>query len=80
MRIIRTEKPTIIPPQLLKTNPDISLDVLHQMAKVNMAIGVGEGGCDENFAWQNEIRNTNIEIRNKFKKLMIETRKWRPVL
>jgi len=35
---------------LLETDPDIGLDVLDQVAEVDAAVGVGQGGSDENLA------------------------------
>jgi hypothetical protein len=35
---------------LLETNPDISLDILHQMAQMDGTVGVGQGTGDENLA------------------------------
>jgi len=34
--------------QALKTRPDISLDILHQMSQVNRAVSVGQGAGYEN--------------------------------
>jgi len=34
--------------QALKTSPDISLDILHQMPQVNRAVSVGQGAGYEN--------------------------------
>ncbi len=47
MRIVRTHKQTSVTSQLLKTDPDVRLDVFHQMAKMNMAIGVRKCCCDK---------------------------------
>jgi hypothetical protein len=35
---------------LLETYPDVSLDVFQQVAKVNGAVGVGQGTGDQNLA------------------------------
>ena len=45
--IIRTEVDAAMAAQLLETDPDVGLDVLHQMADVNRSIGVGECRSDE---------------------------------
>jgi len=34
----------------LKATPDVRLDVLHHVAKVNGAIGIRQGAGDQNFA------------------------------
>ena len=36
--------------QLLKANPDVGLDVLDQVAQVDVAVGVGQGRGDEDRA------------------------------
>ena len=33
--------------QFLEANPDVRLDVLHQVAQVNRAVGVGKGRSNE---------------------------------
>jgi len=48
VRVIRTEQPAIVPAQFLEPHPDVGLDVLDQMADVDLAVGVGQGGGDEN--------------------------------
>ena len=35
----------------LEAHPDVGLDVLDQMAEVDRAVGVGQGGRDENAAF-----------------------------
>ena len=42
--IIGTDIDALIATQFLKSYPDISLDVFYEMAKVNGAISVGQGG------------------------------------
>ena len=37
-----------LPAQLLEADPDVGLDVLDQMADVDVAVGVGQGAGDEN--------------------------------
>jgi hypothetical protein len=36
---------------LLKTHPDVGLDVFDKMTQMNRAIGIGQGTGDEDFAW-----------------------------
>src|SRR5690554_4161048 len=40
----------MMPAQLLKTHPNVGLNLLHDMPKVQVAIGVGEGTGNEYFA------------------------------
>ena len=35
----------------LETHPDVGLDVLHQMAQMDGAVGIGQGAGDEDAAW-----------------------------
>ena len=50
MSIVGTYKHTPLTPQLLKSHPDVRLDVLHQMPNVNVAVGVGQRCCDEDLS------------------------------
>jgi hypothetical protein len=45
----------------LKSHPDIGLDVLHQMANVDVAVGVGQGGGNKKSA--HEIDGVPAEFR-----------------
>jgi hypothetical protein len=36
--------------QPLRAHPDVGLDVFHDVADVEVAVGVGQGGGDEEFA------------------------------
>jgi hypothetical protein len=51
MRVIRTHKVDRMALHPLKPHPDVSLDVFHDVADVKVAVGVGQGGRDEEFAW-----------------------------
>jgi hypothetical protein len=46
--------------QLLKATPDVRLDVLHHMAKVNRAIGIRQGAGDQNFAARAAHRKNTV--------------------
>jgi hypothetical protein len=35
---------------LLEAHPDVGLDVFDQMAEMDAAVGIGQGGGDEDFA------------------------------
>jgi hypothetical protein len=50
MCIIRTDIDTLVAALLLEANPDIGLDIFHQMTQVNGAVGVGQGTGNEDFA------------------------------
>ena len=47
MRVVGTHVNAPVAHQLLEPYPDIGLDVFHQMANVDIAIGVGQGGGNE---------------------------------
>jgi hypothetical protein len=50
--------------QLLKATPDVRLDVLHHVAKVNRAIGIRQGAGDQNFAaWSAHRKNTVMSVK-----------------
>ena len=40
----------VVAAQALEPGPDVGLDVLHQMTKMNRPVGVGQGAGDEDFA------------------------------
>ena len=40
-----------VPARFLKTHPDVGLDVLHHVPKVNSTVGIRQGGSNENFAF-----------------------------
>ena len=46
MSVVGADVDAFVAAQFLKTDPDIGLDVLHQMAQVDGAVGVGQSGCD----------------------------------
>ena len=48
VRIIGPHKDGAMPAKLLKSHPDVRLDVLHQMSDVDRTVGIGQCGCDEN--------------------------------
>ena len=49
--VVRTNKQTSMPPQLLKPNPDISLSVFDQVPKMDWAIRVGQRGSHQYFSF-----------------------------
>jgi len=50
MGVVRTDVVTFMATHFLKTHPDIGLDVLHEVAQMNGAIGVGQGAGYQNSA------------------------------
>ncbi len=49
--VIGAHVPAFVAAHLLEAHPDVGLDVLHQMAQMNGAVGVGQGAGDENAAF-----------------------------
>ena len=47
VRVVGADVDAAVADELLEAHPDIGLDVLDQMAHVDVAIGVGQGGGDE---------------------------------
>ena len=50
VRVVGAEVEAAVAAQLLKAHPDVGLDVLHQMAQMDVTIGIGQGGGNENLA------------------------------
>jgi hypothetical protein len=48
--IISADIDTVMPSHFLKSYPYISLDILHQVAYVDRAVGVGQGTGDQDFS------------------------------
>ena len=55
MGIVGTKVTAIVAEKFLKSDPDIGLQILDQMANVDMAIGVGQGGSDKNTAFAHRL-------------------------
>ena len=51
MRVVGPHKHTAVPAQLLKADPDVGLNVFDQMAKVDRAVCVGQGGGHQDFSF-----------------------------
>ena len=47
VRVVGADVDAPVASQLLKAHPDVGLDVLDQVADVDMSIRVGQRGCDE---------------------------------
>jgi hypothetical protein len=50
-----------MPTHALKTNPNIGLDVLHQVADMDLAIGIWQGGSNKKAA----LRTTHVKRLTK---------------
>ena len=50
VRVVGADVPAFVAGHLLVADPDVGLDVLDQVAEVDRAVGVGQGGRDENLA------------------------------
>ena len=50
MRVIGTDIMHGMALHFLETHPDIGLDILHQMPEVNAAVGIRQGGSNQDFA------------------------------
>src|ERR1700749_4391058 len=50
VRVIRAYEMPLVAQHPLEAHPDVGLDVLHDVPDVKRAIGVGQGGGDENLA------------------------------
>ena len=50
MRVISADIPAFVAAHFLQAHPDVGLHIAHQMAKMNCAVGVGQGTGDKNFA------------------------------
>jgi len=53
MCIIGTDVIHIMALHLQETHPDVGLDIFHQMAEMDAAIGIRQCRGDEDFAWLN---------------------------
>ena len=50
MRIVGTDEVHLMPAHLLKAHPDVGLDVFHDVANMELAVGIGQGGGHEQAA------------------------------
>ena len=50
MGIVGAEIAAVVAEEALEADPDVGLDVLDQVPDVDRAVGVGEGGGDEDLA------------------------------
>ena len=68
--VVGTDKIHLVPLHPLKPHPDIGLDVLHDVADVEIAVGIRQGGGDEELAGRGhsgirEFRNSEIRKRHQ---------------
>jgi hypothetical protein len=57
VRVVGADVPALMTTHLLETHPDVGLDVLDQMTQVDCAVGIRQGGGDENLAGHGLGRN-----------------------
>lgn len=50
VRVVGADVPAFMPAHFLEANPDVGLDVFHQMTQVDGTVGIRQGGGDENSA------------------------------
>ncbi len=50
VRVVGADVDAPLPAELLEADPDVGLEVLDQVADVDVAVGVGQGGGDEDAA------------------------------
>ncbi len=50
VRVVGADEKNLVALHALEAHPDVGLDVLHDVPDVERAIGVGQGGGDEEFA------------------------------
>ena len=50
MRVVSADEDAAMTAQFLKADPDIGLDVFHQMPDMDVSIGIGQGSGDENLS------------------------------
>ena len=48
--VVGADVPAVLTAHLLEARPDVGLDVLHQVADVDRAVGVGQGAGDQDVA------------------------------
>jgi hypothetical protein len=54
-----------MPAHLLKSDPDIGLDVFDKMSEVDRAVGIGQGAGDEDFSWGHVLDGVSLVFRRK---------------
>lgn len=47
VRVVGADVNAAVAAQLLKTDPDIGLDVFNQVPQMNMSVGIGQSGCHQ---------------------------------
>jgi hypothetical protein len=50
VRVVRANIDAAMTAELLKSDPNVGLQVLYQMPDVDMAVGIGQSACDQNFS------------------------------
>jgi hypothetical protein len=65
MRIIRANEMHLMVPHAHEANPDISLDVLHDVTNMERAVSVGQGSGDENLAGMGGAHCVWVTVKGK---------------
>ena len=60
--LVGTDKIHFVAHHPLVAHPDVGLDVLHDVADVKIAVGIGQGGGDEEFAWHGAMSFQEISL------------------
>ena len=63
MRVVGTHKVDLAALHALETDPNVGLDVFHDVADVEIAVGVGQGGGDKKLAWHGGGRHGGAVCR-----------------
>ena len=63
MGVVGTDVDASMAAQFLKANPDIRLDVFHQMPDMDRAVGVGQGTGNQNLACHRDLLRRSFNVR-----------------
>ena len=55
VRVVGTYVIYLVSLHFLEAYPDVRLNVLHQMAKMNAAVSIRQGGCNQNFSLVHQL-------------------------
>lgn len=63
VRVVGTKVPAVIAEKLLKTHPDVRLDVLHQVPNMNGPVRIGQGGSNKDSTQGNCLKLSSSSKR-----------------
>ncbi len=63
VRVVRAEVDALVASELLESHPNVGLQVLHQVANVNGAVGVGQGRGNQEATHGSESRREGLGAR-----------------